>query len=85
MMEVRIGEEGGDEPGADELAREALEQIADEARAVLCPVHGTPPKIIMAEGGLTMETCCEELDDALDRAFPEGEEEDDWDDEEDDE
>lgn len=80
MMEVRIGDDGEDGPGEAELAREALEQIADEARAVLCPVHGTPPKIIMAEGGLTMETCCEALDDALDRAFPEGEEE--WDEDE---
>lgn len=89
MIEVRIGDDGGEGLDVDALAREALEQIAEEARAIRCPVHGTPPTIVMENGGLTMQTCCEALDDAIDQAFPEGEDEsedwtdDDWEEEED--
>jgi hypothetical protein len=81
MSEGQIG--GFDERAA---AHDALEEIAAQARAIRCPVHGTPPDVIMADGGLSLKTCCEALDEAIDAAFPEGDEEDedlgDWGDEE---
>jgi hypothetical protein len=65
-----------DGPEVDALAHEVLEQIAAEVRTIHCPVHGTPATAIVGEGGIKVETCCEALDEAVDAAFPEGEDDD---------
>ncbi len=73
MLNEQRSSDGEDGFGGGDYAQEILEEIAAQARAIRCPLHGTPPTVIMSDGGITFETCCEDLDNAIDDAFPEPE------------